>query len=113
MDVRVDIVHPPHNNVIPCKETVEAEMEGRINGLNGKFCGFCQWKYSGFNCYQRVMYLIAKYQDTQLESRQNLINQGRCAIPEGGVDEEMQALIESQVQCGNDRTSRREEPVRF
>ena len=101
-----DIVHPPHNPVIPCKETVEAEMAGRINGLNGKFCGFCQWKYSGFNCYQRVNYLIAKYQDTQLESRQNLINQGRCTIPEGGVDEEMQALIESQANCDK-------EPVRF
>jgi len=96
-------VYLPPNSLVPCRETIEAEMTGRVNGLSSAFCGFCTWKATGFNCYQRINYLVAKYQMTQVGARQSLLDQGHCAVPLAGSEEllQVQAQVERYAYCEN------------
>mmetsp|Transcript_18896 Transcript_18896/g.35167 ORF Transcript_18896/g.35167 Transcript_18896/m.35167 type:complete len:200 (+) Transcript_18896:576-1175(+) len=89
-------VHLPPNSIVPCRETIEAEIAGQINCLSSAFCGFCTWKATGFNCHQRINYLVAKYQMTQVGARQGLLDQGRCEAPLAGSEELLQ--VQAQVE---------------
>jgi len=76
-----DVVFPENNSLVPCREVIESEMAGRINGLQAAFCGFCEWKNSGFFCFQRVTHLVRVYAMTQVSARQGLLDQGHCSVP--------------------------------
>jgi len=96
-----DVVHSPSSSVIPCRESIESDMAGRINGLSGKFCGFCQWKEAAFNCYKRVEFLVVSYDLGYVEARESLLGREQCTVPEDGVPEGIQAEIEKTAYCGN------------
>jgi len=97
-----ELVFPSDNLAIaiPCLESIEAEMAGRLYGINGNFCGFCQWKRSSFNCYQRVSFLFRHYKVPQLTARQNLLNRDQCTVPDEGIGAGIQAMIDRQSYCG-------------
>ncbi len=45
--------------------------------------------------------MINRYGETQLSIRQDLLGNGHCAVPEGGLNPGMQAQVERQPYCGN------------
>jgi len=97
----IDIVFPDTNTMVPCREVVDLEMSGRINGLDAPFCGHCEWLgVSGFTCYQRIGYLVDKYKFTQLAARQDLLNQGQCGVTVD-ISDEVMLKIENTPYCGN------------
>ena len=66
---------------LPCQEVMEAEMLGRINGLNCAFCGFCSWDQSSFSCYQRIAHLKRVSGIGEIEGRQALCDRDECSPP--------------------------------
>ena len=56
------------------------------------FCGFCQWKVSGMNCFKRVLYLREYYGNSEEQAMLNLMKQGHCK--DERTDEEMATLRE-------------------
>ena len=65
----------------PCQHVMEAEMIGRVAGLNCDFCGFCRWADSVFSCYQRMAYLKRQNGVGEIEGRQALCDQDQCMPP--------------------------------
>ena len=56
------------------------------------FCGFCQWKASGMNCFKRVLYLREYYGNSEEQAMLNLMEQGHCK--DERTDKEMETLRE-------------------
>ena len=84
------------NRAVPCREAIDYEMTNRVEGLDCNFCGFCQWKDTEHNCYQRVGWLRNFHSMDWIDARQSLCDYDQCLVPEGGIDEDIELMIKKE-----------------
>ena len=68
----------------PCRKT--PEDQGGKEGTE-KFCGYCQWLSSDFDCFTRLEFLMNHYHGTELQTMQDLLNGNQCVLPDNYLEE--------------------------
>jgi len=68
----------------PCRKT--PEDQGGKEGAE-KFCGYCQWQKSDFDCFTRVTFLMSTYHITELEAMQGLMEGNHCVLPDNYMEQ--------------------------
>ena len=68
----------------PCRKT--PEDQGGKEGTE-KFCGYCRWQSSDFDCFTRLEYLMNHYHQTELQTMQGLLKGNQCVLPENYMEE--------------------------
>ena len=68
----------------PCRKT--PEDQGGKEGAE-KFCGYCRWQNSDFDCFTRVTHLMSTYHITELEAMQGLLEDNKCVLPDNYMEE--------------------------
>ena len=68
----------------PCRKT--PEDQGGKEGAE-KFCGYCRWQNSDFDCFTRVTFLMSTYHITELEAMQGLIEGNHCVLPDNYMEQ--------------------------
>jgi hypothetical protein len=70
--------------VYPCRKS--PEDQGGEEGAE-KFCGYCRWSFSQFDCWTRVDYMMKDYHDTELIAKQNLLKNNECVLPDNYIQQ--------------------------
>jgi hypothetical protein len=85
--------------VYPCRKS--PEDQGGEEGAES-FCGYCQWRYSQFDCWTRLDYVMNTYHVTESKAKQDLITINECVLP-GNYTEQFNKDKEDGVEewCGH------------
>jgi hypothetical protein len=68
----------------PCRKT--PEDQGGKEGAE-KFCGYCRWQNSDFDCFTRVTFLMSVYDTTELEAMRGLMEGNHCVLPDNYMEQ--------------------------